>query len=571
MGDYLSSWSTVHQSDQLLAEDDSSLYDDNDELLEHEKEFYTYVRTHVIYFITIIILYSLSYALISRFSRNYEDFKFEEYRPYRISTWICAFTLAISIAAFLLLPVSIITSEASWISDIDTKRSLLDGMWKYVFLFSNLSLFFLLPFAYFLPESEGFSGSRRGMSSRLRETFVLLLIVTIIVLGVTYTVSCLFFGIRCIPQSNNYLQQLSIIWHYLPFLYSCISFMGALLLLLCTPLGISHLFSVLSQMDTMQQTRKLYVTLFTTLVALAGFSIIIVMFNTFRIISGYRLLPDFLSSSQEIKTSLTTTSDLELSQDSEKLNSLNYYENEEDYTDINNPKPLLSSSSLESTSESGGKPIKAFIDIVMILYLWCASLCGLYNLPGLCCLRPRTNNSSFNQIIGNCTILCLLSSALPLLAWTLGMTNFDLLADFGRIEWLGNYYVVLLYNVVFFVSTTLCLMGRRELVLTISILRAIIGDKHNRRIRIRTLNKELRWSIKNNGAKKQPSNTIKNHSKQVNKFDSDDEDNDIYNDTDDNYDGDTSESGNVSLASSYQDTLADNLNHLDVNQKEKSD
>lgn len=29
------------------------------------------------------------------------------------------------------------------------------------------------------------------------------------------------------------------------------------------------------------------------------------------------------------------------------------------------------------------------------------------------------------------------------------MTNFDLLGDFGRIEWLGNFKLVLFYNLIF--------------------------------------------------------------------------------------------------------------------------
>lgn len=35
------------------------------------------------------------------------------------------------------------------------------GLWNLVFLFSNLSLVFLMPFAYFFTESEGFAGSRK--------------------------------------------------------------------------------------------------------------------------------------------------------------------------------------------------------------------------------------------------------------------------------------------------------------------------------------------------------------------------------------------------------------------------
>lgn len=442
---------TVHKHHHSLFFDDEL---QNDELQEEGKEFYTFVRTHVIYFLSIIFLYGLSCALISYFSKQREEVRLdiEEYRTYKISTWMCAFTLAISIAAFLLLPVSIITNEISWIDDVKTKWSLLDEIWTYVFLFSNLSLFILLPFAYFFTESEGFSGSRRGMLSRLRETCVLLIIVAILILGLTYTVCCLSFGIGCHVSGI----QLFTIWQYLPFLYSCISFIGALLLLLCTPLGISHLFTVLHQTQSIQQAKKWNYAALMLLIALTGYSIILVLVNTFQLLVGFRSLP--LSTPLSIAQQRQQYKSPENNQDS--LVSQNAHE-EECYLG----------------SEKNG-PVGAFLDIVMVWYLWSASLCGLYNLPGLCCLRPRAHNSSFNQIIGNCTILCLLSSALPLLARTLGMTNFDLLANFGRIEWLGNFYVVLLYNVVFFVSTTLCLMGKRELVLTIKLFKAFIGNPH---------------------------------------------------------------------------------------------
>lgn len=41
-----------------------------------------------------------------------------------------------------------------------------------------------------------------------------------------------------------------------------------------------------------------------------------------------------------------------------------------------------------------------------------------------------------------------------------GITNFDLLGDFGEIEWLGNFQIVLLYNVIFVGTTTLCLVNK---------------------------------------------------------------------------------------------------------------
>lgn len=41
-----------------------------------------------------------------------------------------------------------------------------------------------------------------------------------------------------------------------------------------------------------------------------------------------------------------------------------------------------------------------------------------------------------------------------------GITNFDLLGDFGSIEWLGNFKIVLLYNIVFAGAATLCLVNK---------------------------------------------------------------------------------------------------------------
>ena len=38
-----------------------------------------------------------------------------------------------------------------------------------------------------------------------------------------------------------------------------------------------------------------------------------------------------------------------------------------------------------------------------------------------------------------------------------GITDFDLLGNFGRLEWLGNFYIVFAYNVIFAVATALCL------------------------------------------------------------------------------------------------------------------
>lgn len=40
------------------------------------------------------------------------------------------------------------------------------------------------------------------------------------------------------------------------------------------------------------------------------------------------------------------------------------------------------------------------------------------------------------------------------------MTNFDLLGDFGRIEWLGNFKLVFLYNLIFATAAISCLVTK---------------------------------------------------------------------------------------------------------------
>ncbi|GIY01734.1 limb region 1 homolog-like protein, partial [Caerostris extrusa] len=114
--------------------------------------------------------YFTSYCLIIIFKKKYNELytgTYEDAVAYRVSLWICTFALGISIAAALLLPISIISNEVllahpksfyvQWLNS-----SLIQGMWNLVFLFSNLALFILLPFAhFFFLESEGLPGSTR--------------------------------------------------------------------------------------------------------------------------------------------------------------------------------------------------------------------------------------------------------------------------------------------------------------------------------------------------------------------------------------------------------------------------
>lgn len=211
-----------------------------------EREFHNWIRDYIVLLLIFFVIYLISHLLILHYRRNREEYYTDDDDRvvYRISSWMCTFSLAISIGAALLLPFSILTNEIliiypdnyymQWLND-----GLIARLWDSVFLFSNLSLFVLLPFAYFFTESEGFSGSRKGIMARVNETITLLLLLIILVLGMTYLL-CLFLG-----YDQLGLLNLVLVWNYLPFLYSCVSFLGVLLLLVCTPVGIASLFDVL--------------------------------------------------------------------------------------------------------------------------------------------------------------------------------------------------------------------------------------------------------------------------------------------------------------------------------------
>ncbi|XP_017770859.1 PREDICTED: protein Lilipod isoform X2 [Nicrophorus vespilloides] len=487
---------------EVLIEDDADL---------REQIFHNNVREQIIFLLLFIILYIASFALLDRFKRrgreDYYSTDDDEVTVYRISTWLCTFSLAVSIGAVLLLPISTVSNEVlilypnsyyvKWLN-----ISLIQGLWNYIFLFSFLSLIVLLPFAYLFTESEGFFGHRKGLMGRVYETFTVLGLLATVVLGLTYVVSAL------LDKDKSSIQTLLDVWSYhLPFLYSCISFIGVLMLLVCTPLGFVRLFDVVGQflikpqfmrdineeyfacaleeetlrrrlnqaemngnycvspapmsvnesapmkddefqlpkgllrlrngelrtglnklltkfemkrklLDKQRQSSSMrrnvvYPVSMLLLIGFTGITVLIVMQNTIELLIGIKALP--LSSRQFTL-------------------------------------------GISSLSRLG--PVGAIIEIMLILYLIVTSSIGLYTSPLMKNIRPKKQSTPFNLIIANCALVLILSSALPLLAKILGITNFDLLGDFGSIDWLGNFKVVLLYNVVFAVAATLCLVNK---------------------------------------------------------------------------------------------------------------
>ena len=446
-----------------------------------EQAFHSTVREYIIFLLLFGILFVSSYLVLRLYllKEKQEDGESDngEATVHRISLGMCTFALTVAVGAALLLPISILSNEilllypssyyVKWLNS-----SLISGLWNHVFLFSNISIFILLPFAYFFSESEGIGG-QQGLMGRVYEACLVQFLLAIIVLGMAFILCAL------IDKSQSAVELFFNVWNYLPFLYSCVSFLGVVLLLLCTPLGFARLFTVLGQIIVkpnflsdvndeyyavvfeesclrqrlekksgqkqmnepngrvrkeldFQQLRQLetqrhllnrqrrsspvlrrliYPLAMILLLALTMAALLNVLQNTLQLLVGIKALP--LATREHFPLGLTSLSKLGV--------------------------------------------VGALIEVSLIIYLMAASTVGLYTLPLLSEIRPAIRKTPLTQLIVNCGLVLVLSSALPLLSRILGISNFDLLGNYGRIEWLGNFYLVLLYNFVFAAAATLCL------------------------------------------------------------------------------------------------------------------
>lgn len=356
---------------------------------------------------------------------------------------------------------------------------LIHGLWNLVFLFSNLSLVFFLPFAYFFTESEGLPGSKKGLMARVNETAVVLLLLTLLVLGIVW-VACALLNHSSAQESLYDLWE-----YYLPYLYSCISFSGVLLLLLCTPLGLSRMFSVTGRLlvkprlledvdDTMHcaifeeaaLSRRLQ-----TAEACWRSRNLHGLKNKYLAIQTWRLALEMRKRASPLQRNLgyPLAMLLLLALTVVCILIVCFHVVELLFDETALPRgiedPLLGAASFSVFGSLG-----AVVQIILILYLMVSSVVGFYSSPLFSSLLPLAQDTALTQIIGNCVCLLLLSSALPIFSRSLGITRFDLLGDFGRYNWLGNFHIVFLYNILFAGLTSACLINtltwavQRELI-----------------------------------------------------------------------------------------------------------
>ncbi|XP_036791218.1 limb region 1 protein homolog isoform X4 [Oncorhynchus mykiss] len=411
---------------------------EEDDVTIREQNFHSQVREYIICFLLFAALYIVSYCIITRYKRKTDDQEDEDAIVNRISLYLCTFTLAMSGGAVLLLPFSIISNEIllsfpknyyiQWLNG-----SLIHGLWNLVSLFSNLCLFVLMPFAYFFLESEGFAGSKKGIKSRVLETFVMLFLLGLLILGIVWVASAL------IDNDAASMESLYDLWEfYLPYLYSCISLMGGLLLLMCTPVGLSRMFTVMGQLLVKPTILEdLDEQIYCVTLQEEGLQ---------------RRLNGSTSHSHSQGSAHRLNKELDIVRDQRNK--------------------------LERRKKASAWEKNLLYPIVMLILLTGTTISVLLvALNILYLLVDETAMPKGSEIIGCCVSILVLSSALPVMSRTLGITRFDLLGDFGRFNWLGNFYIVLSYNLLFAVVTTLCLVRKFTSAVREELLKALGLDK----------------------------------------------------------------------------------------------
>ncbi|XP_057321036.1 protein Lilipod isoform X4 [Microplitis mediator] len=465
------------------------------------QSFHNTVRENIIFLLLYFLLYISSYLLIAKCYRKDRDYYCtvdeDEATVHKISLWLCTAVLAVSLGATLLLPVSIISNEiliiypdshyVQWLNS-----SLIQGLWNHVFLFSNLSLFVFLPFAYFFTESEGFVGNKKGVMSRVYETVVVLCLIGILILGLAYVL----LGLTDYHESS-FFTMLNLWRYYVLFMYSCVSFVGVLILLVCTPLGFVRLFEVVGSLLVKPQflrnlddeflaykleedsiRRRLYSPESRDDVHTQSIPMLQPIYET--------LFDDEEQCINKTSTSSFFETGILKQNLVERLIEIQFQLQVLDQQRKTWWQFTLGISSLSKLGPTG-----AVVEVIVILYVAITSTVGLYGLPGVKKIMPQPQGTPLTHLIANCVLLLIHSSALPLLSRILGMTNFDLLGDFGHIEWLGNFRLLLLYNFIFVISVISCLTSkfttsvRNELYNKLrSSFRGIFGRQYKESIRM---------------------------------------------------------------------------------------
>ncbi|KAF7634031.1 hypothetical protein Mgra_00006556 [Meloidogyne graminicola] len=157
-----------------------------------EQQFYGFIRRHLLCLLFFSFLYCISYGIIRYMKTRSDNDELyagdEDYCVYRISTWICANSLSISIGSVTLLPFSVLGAEVlqlypdnfylKWLN-----FSLINTLWAYSQGFS-LTL-----------RLQTLSGSiGHPILARFYETLVVCSLVLVILVGIADCVHAHLFS-----------------------------------------------------------------------------------------------------------------------------------------------------------------------------------------------------------------------------------------------------------------------------------------------------------------------------------------------------------------------------------------
>lgn len=421
--------------------------------LPREDEFHVYMRDWVIAITFSTTLYIISHFIIRAFAKRRDDSE----RVY-LSMFLCTVCLAISLAAMLLLPITIISNEiiynypnyyyTQWLH-----RELIFALWNKIFWSANIALFIILPFSHFFYEAEGLGG--HGQLARIYEALAVLVLVVMMFGGFVFLLSGLLVDDEKVG--------------YLPFSYSIISYVGALFVLLSTPRGFTTLttfgmrlyvpvvsrsvmdgrlysFDLAEQVIIDRSSENGYQTpadteeLNSIRAARASyrdstlhpiirniFSIVATVLNL--VFTGYLVLRVFIHLLRQFFSPILfgdpTASDLA------------------DFLALQDDAKAYRLGSFAS-----------LLQILVIIYMMSSAFVGFYYLPITTHIQPKRRGMSMEKITLNVACVLLISSSFPVVARILEITSFDLLGDYSNTTYLRSKEFLMAYKFVFLVALT---------------------------------------------------------------------------------------------------------------------
>ncbi|CAG8491249.1 7691_t:CDS:10 [Ambispora leptoticha] len=478
------------------------------DLSEEQERFYNAVREIIIMLLLFLPLYSVSYNVIQRFRRKQrqnqaqQEVEDEEEDVFGIDElimgFLCAAGLAMALAGFFLLPgtmaaTALIELQSSEKGDDNNKQhyyyylgwldtNLLVTLWNYTFIGCNISLFGLLPFAYFYNETD----QLRNFFAKARESLTLMLLVGLLIYGFIYVSKAIL--------KMNELPSLVVL-----NLLTCL--MGGAICLTATPKGYVKIFSwiyslplrpnyrkslkdklVENKMETRAWEHKLeslerelhsnnidlsytFMPSVTSSLPLSSKKLYV---NGIRRNKKTSPTESLLKIRDEIQAKLKKL-ELERKQTQLDLSHSPLYRNISffllfvlshiilflliSYVAFNFMKGILVFDEKANNQQPNllsvfGKKTSSFLsmfgaigtltEIALIFYFTFATIIGVYSMPLFAQMKPQWGRMTMQKTIGNVALLLVISSSLPAIVRILGLLRFESAGPYENFHLLKN-------------------------------------------------------------------------------------------------------------------------------------